>query len=141
MSQTFRTLHGLVDKGVKVDLGIPYELWDSPSAEVTQMKSQCETLVERHEKDIEDWYFNYQEKGEPLIKFLCEDNALKGKDAKCLYEIFVEKGDSGDADDEKAKTNDKKKTDDGGQKRRKTDAQDTEENVEDDDDTNERDEL
>lgn len=27
MSQTFKTLHGLVDKGVKVELGIPYELW------------------------------------------------------------------------------------------------------------------
>lgn len=40
MSETFRTLHGLVDKGVKVDLGIPYELWDKPSAEVTNMKTQ-----------------------------------------------------------------------------------------------------
>lgn len=40
MSQTFQTLHGLVDKGVKVELGIPYELWDKPSVEVTNMKSQ-----------------------------------------------------------------------------------------------------
>ena len=40
MSTTFKTLHGLVDKGVKVDLGIPYDLWDKPSAEVTQMKTQ-----------------------------------------------------------------------------------------------------
>ncbi|KPM03870.1 canopy-like protein, partial [Sarcoptes scabiei] len=31
MSTTFQTLHGLVDKGVKVDLGIPYDLWDKPS--------------------------------------------------------------------------------------------------------------
>lgn len=93
MSQTFRTLHGLVDKGVKVDLGIPYELWDTPSAEVTQMKAQCEVLAERHERDIEDWYFNHQEKNLPLIKFLCEDNALKGKDASCLTEVFVAKDD------------------------------------------------
>ena len=35
-----QTLHGLVDKGVKVDLGIPYDMWDEPSAEVTIMKSQ-----------------------------------------------------------------------------------------------------
>jgi protein canopy 3/4 len=28
------------DKGVKVDLGIPYELWDKPPAEVTNMKTQ-----------------------------------------------------------------------------------------------------
>lgn len=40
MSQTFQTLHGLVDKGVKVELGIPYELWDKPSVEITNMKTQ-----------------------------------------------------------------------------------------------------
>lgn len=40
MSQTFQALHGLVDKGVKVELGIPYELWDKPSAEITNMKTQ-----------------------------------------------------------------------------------------------------
>lgn len=114
MSQTFRTLHGLVDKGVKVDLGIPYELWDTPSAEVTQMKSQCETLLERHEKDIEDWYFNHQENGEPLIKFLCEENALKGKDSNCLNEIFVEKGDTGDDDESDKKIKRKR-----GEKRQK----------------------
>lgn len=44
MSQTFQTLHGLVDKGVKVELGIPYELWDKPSAEITNMKVQVDTL-------------------------------------------------------------------------------------------------
>ncbi|KAL3274367.1 hypothetical protein HHI36_015765 [Cryptolaemus montrouzieri] len=44
MSETFQTLHGLVDKGVKVELGIPYELWDKPSAEVTNMKTQCESF-------------------------------------------------------------------------------------------------
>lgn len=140
MSQTFRTLHGLVDKGVKVDLGIPYELWDTPSAEVTQMKAQCETLAERHEKDIEDWYFNHQEKGEPLIKFLCEDNALKGKDAKCLYEVFTDKGD----DEEKpAKKEKKSKRDDDGKKHRKGDVEEEEDydEVEDDEDTTEKDEL
>lgn len=48
MSTTFKTLHGLVDKGVKVDLGIPLELWDKPSAEVTNMKtqvSQCDLFI------------------------------------------------------------------------------------------------
>lgn len=96
MSQTFRTLHGLVDKGVKVDLGIPYELWDSPSAEVTQMKAQCEILLERHERDIEKWYFDHQDNGEPLIDFLCQNNVLKGKDAKCLAEIPKEDKDEED---------------------------------------------
>lgn len=40
MSTTFQTLHGLVNKGVKVDLGIPYDLWDKPSAEITNLKTQ-----------------------------------------------------------------------------------------------------
>ena len=34
----FRTLEGLVSKGVKVDIGIPHELWDKPSAEITQVR-------------------------------------------------------------------------------------------------------
>ena len=44
-SETFRTLEGLVAKGVKVDIGIPHELWNKPSAEVTQLKTQCEQLL------------------------------------------------------------------------------------------------
>lgn len=28
------------NKGVKVELGIPYELWDKPSVEITNMKTQ-----------------------------------------------------------------------------------------------------
>ncbi|XP_053658347.1 protein canopy homolog 4 [Anopheles marshallii] len=85
MSQTFQTLHGLVDKGVKVDLGIPYELWDKPSAEITQMKTQCETLIEGYEDVIEKWYFEKQEQ-KPLIEYLCVDHVLKNKNHKCLYE-------------------------------------------------------
>ena len=49
-----------MSKGVKVDLGIPQELWDKPSAEITQLKTQCEALLENYEEDIEDWYFNNQ---------------------------------------------------------------------------------
>uniref|UniRef100_A0A182RW54 DUF3456 domain-containing protein n=1 Tax=Anopheles funestus TaxID=62324 RepID=A0A182RW54_ANOFN len=85
MSQTFQTLHGLVDKGVKVDLGIPYELWDKPSAEITQMKTQCETLIEGYEDVIEKWYFEKQEQ-KPLIEYLCVDHVLKNKNHQCLYE-------------------------------------------------------
>lgn len=39
-SQTMTTLKNLVHKGVKVDLGMPFELWDEPSVEVTDMKKQ-----------------------------------------------------------------------------------------------------
>ncbi|CAG9804030.1 unnamed protein product [Chironomus riparius] len=90
MSETFQTLHGLVNKGVKVELGIPFELWDKPSAEVTQLKTQCEMLVERHENDIEDWYFKFQSEG-PLIDYLCRDRVLAKKDAECLYEVLKPK--------------------------------------------------
>lgn len=81
-STTFRTLHGLVAKGVKVDLGIPYELWDSPSAEVTHLKNQCEALVEQYEADIERWYFGSQQ--QPLSAYLCRDRVLRKGDAECL---------------------------------------------------------
>lgn len=53
------------------------------------MKSQCESLLEQHENVIENWYFKHQEEV-PLIKYFCEDRALKGKDTKCLYETLDE---------------------------------------------------
>jgi len=61
-------IYGYRDKGVKVDLGIPYELWDKPSVEITTLKTQCEGLLEYHETDIEDWYYKYQGKI-PLIRY------------------------------------------------------------------------
>ncbi|XP_038209250.1 protein canopy homolog 4-like [Zerene cesonia] len=96
MSQTFKTLHGLVDKGVKVDLGIPLELWDKPSAEITHMKTQCESLLEENEEVIEDWYWKHQ--GEIDLKIhLCTKHALKNTDDSCLFEELKEKGDKGKA--------------------------------------------
>ena len=47
---------------MKVDLGIPYDLWDKPSAEITTLKAQCEDLIENYESDIEEWYYNSQGK-------------------------------------------------------------------------------
>ncbi|GFT17602.1 protein canopy homolog 4 [Trichonephila clavipes] len=87
MSTTFKVLHGLVEKGVKVELGIPEELWDKPSAEVTNLKMKCENLLEKYEADIEDWYFNHQEV--PLKQFLCIDKALQKGDTECLDETFA----------------------------------------------------
>jgi len=103
MSQTFKTLHGLVDKGVKVELGIPYELWDKPSVEITTLKSQCEDLLENHESDIEEWYHNLQGKT-PLTRYLCSERALKEDDDSCLKE----KGDTGSSTKEKPKGKKKK---------------------------------
>lgn len=81
-SSTFNTLDKLVDKGVKVDLGIPKELWDSPSAEITQLKQQCEDLVQKHDEIVEQWYWG--DRKVPLIDYLCRDRVLKNEDSTCL---------------------------------------------------------
>lgn len=49
MSETFSTLHGLVNKGVNVVMDIPYELWNETSAEVADLKKQV------HKADSHDW--------------------------------------------------------------------------------------
>ena len=35
-------------------------MWDDTSAEVQQLKRQCEKMLEDSEEDIEKWYYNYQ---------------------------------------------------------------------------------
>ncbi|XP_028845122.1 protein canopy 4 [Denticeps clupeoides] len=90
-SQTMATLKNLVHKGVKVELGLPYELWDEPSVEVSDMKRQCETMLEEYEEVVEDWYFHHQE--EKLEQFLCEAHVLRSSEKECLKEVW--KGDTG----------------------------------------------
>ncbi|KAL0970284.1 hypothetical protein UPYG_G00239850 [Umbra pygmaea] len=90
-SQTMATLKNLVHKGVNVELGLPYELWDEPSVEVSDMKKQCETMLEQYEDVVEDWYFNHQE--ERLERFLCETHILNSSEQGCLQEVW--KGDLG----------------------------------------------
>lgn len=82
ISTTFKTLHQLVDKGVKVDLGIPYELWDSPSAEITALKQQCEDYLEKYQDMIEEWYWS--ERKQPLLQYLCKERILKEDNQSCL---------------------------------------------------------
>jgi len=90
-SETFGTLEGLVAKGVKVDIGIPHELWDKPSAEVTQLKAQCETLLERHDEDIEEWYFEKQ--GQISFEdYVCRGKALRKGEDSCLEDVIEVKG-------------------------------------------------
>ncbi|KAL7638641.1 UNVERIFIED_CONTAM: hypothetical protein RMT77_011213 [Armadillidium vulgare] len=93
MSQTFKTLHGLVNKGVKVELGIPMELWDEPSAEVGQLKTQCEQFLEDHEELINNWYFGDQHSS--LQSHVCESIL---KDKKCLSEPYGEEISSSDSE-------------------------------------------
>ena len=39
-SATFKTLNDLKKRGVKVDLGFPDEMWDTPDAEVVRLKTK-----------------------------------------------------------------------------------------------------
>ncbi|XP_077357433.1 protein canopy homolog 3 [Festucalex cinctus] len=89
MSETFSTLHGLVNKGVNVVMDIPYELWNETSAEVSDLKKRCDVLVEQYEDVIEDWYKGSQE--EDLTTYLCEKHVLKGQDTACLKEEWTPK--------------------------------------------------
>lgn len=82
MSSTFKTLHQLVDRGVKVDLGIPLELWDSPSAEITALKQQCEDYLEKHDEVIEQWYWGNRE--QKLQQYLCRQRVLHKDQQSCL---------------------------------------------------------
>ncbi|XP_069026018.1 protein canopy 4 [Embiotoca jacksoni] len=85
-SQTMTTLKNLVQKGVKVDLGMPFELWDEPSVEVSTMKKQCETMLELYEEVVEDWYFHHQD--QRLENFLCEKHVLRTSERECLKEVW-----------------------------------------------------
>ncbi|CAN9509336.1 unnamed protein product [Ophioblennius macclurei] len=111
MSETFSTLHGLVNKGVNVVMDIPYELWNETSAEVADLKKQCDVMVEQYEDVIEDWYKGSQE--EDLTTYLCEKHVLKGRDQACLSEAWSgrKKGDQAALaeDKKKKKTTTKKK--------------------------------
>nr|XP_046237506.1 protein canopy 4 [Scatophagus argus] len=93
-SQTMTTLKNLVHKGVKVDLGMPYELWDEPSVEVSDMKKQCETMLEQYEDVVEDWYFHHQD--QRLENFLCQKHVLKASERECINEVW--KGDVGESE-------------------------------------------
>ncbi|XP_030194397.1 protein canopy homolog 3 [Gadus morhua] len=105
MSETFSTLHGLVNKGVQVVMDIPYELWNETSAEVADLKKQCDVMVERYEDVIEDWYKGTQE--EDLTTYLCEKHVLQEQDRACLAEEWKpeKKGDPAALAEDKKRKN------------------------------------
>lgn len=71
------------NKGVKVELGIPYELWDAPNAEIGQMTRECYSIVEDHEEDIEEWYWGDQKRA--VIDYLCKDHVLNGNEQGTIW--------------------------------------------------------
>ncbi|KAL4827375.1 hypothetical protein H8958_021998 [Nasalis larvatus] len=121
-SQTMATLKGLVQKGVKVDLGIPLELWDEPSVEVTYLKKQCETMLEEFEDVVGDWYFHHQE--QPLQNFLCEGHVLPAAETACLQETWTGKeitdGEEKTEGEEEQEEEEEEEEEEGGDKMTKT---------------------
>ncbi|GAU99335.1 hypothetical protein RvY_10355 [Ramazzottius varieornatus] len=82
-SETLSTLQGLRGRGVKVDIGMPWEVVEKqPNKEIASLKRQCEALAEEYEDDLSAWYFQHQE--EPLVDYFCRNTVLKGKDQTCL---------------------------------------------------------
>ncbi|EFO28377.1 hypothetical protein LOAG_00109 [Loa loa] len=81
-SSTMKALNELRSKGVKVELGMPYEMWDAPSVEVITLKQNCEILLERYENDLEQWY-NIRDR--PLLEeYLCKKRILKPTERDCM---------------------------------------------------------
>ncbi|XP_033120471.1 protein canopy homolog 4-like isoform X1 [Anneissia japonica] len=89
--ETMQTLKDLRNKGVKVDLGIPDDMWDIPSAPVYKMKQYCDTLIETYEQLIEEWYFDEPSDRKDLTTLLCIDNYLPKGDDECLKEVWTGK--------------------------------------------------
>jgi len=86
ISETMSTLEALRMKGVKVELGIPEDLWNSTSAETSKLKRQCDKLLEEAEDIIEEWYFG-DEKPD-ILDYLCRKRLLKDDtDKGCLDEF------------------------------------------------------
>jgi hypothetical protein len=49
-------------KCFQVELGIPIELWDSPSVETSLLKQHCDWLNEEFEDVILDWFHSERSK-------------------------------------------------------------------------------
>lgn len=85
--QTFEVLKELLDRGVDVKTDVPYQLWDSPSAEITLLQKSCLIILEEYEEVIEDWFYHHQLE-EPFDIFLCSKHMLKGLPSDCLKETL-----------------------------------------------------
>jgi len=85
MSETMTTLNNLRLKGVKVELGIPEDLWNATSAETAKLKRQCDKVLEETEELIEQWYFGAEPRPD-ILNFLCRDSDLL-EDPQCLDEF------------------------------------------------------
>lgn len=40
---------------LQVELGMPYEMWDEPSAEIVELRQHCELIVAEYEDELTEW--------------------------------------------------------------------------------------
>uniref|UniRef100_A0AC35UGJ2 DUF3456 domain-containing protein n=1 Tax=Rhabditophanes sp. KR3021 TaxID=114890 RepID=A0AC35UGJ2_9BILA len=70
-------LKSMRDKGVKINLEIPEELWDAPGIESSQLKLYCESILEEFEEAFIGSIYNNKD----LKKEICVDK-LKCNNSK-----------------------------------------------------------
>ncbi|VDN52591.1 unnamed protein product [Dracunculus medinensis] len=86
-SSTAKAINKLRKRGVKVELGMPDEMWDNPPVEIVSLKQQCESMLENYEDDVAAWY-NVKPKISSQ-EYLCENRILHGDELSCLKESKV----------------------------------------------------
>ncbi|PIC21605.1 hypothetical protein B9Z55_026379 [Caenorhabditis nigoni] len=89
-SKTMETLKEMRNKGVKVELGMPYEMWDQPPAEIIALRQGCESILEDYEDLIEEWFLQKLHL-KHLLNQLCSQNYIKRGDRSCYADIVEEK--------------------------------------------------
>ncbi|KAJ1370922.1 hypothetical protein KIN20_032748 [Parelaphostrongylus tenuis] len=81
-TDTMKALNDLRNRGVEVNLGIPYEMWQRPSAEITILKQECERILALNEDFLEEWFLT--ESNDPLEVLLCRKRILRTGEDDCL---------------------------------------------------------
>ena len=57
--------------------------------QVTQLKTQCESLLEKHEEDIEDWYFEKQDQVKSISLQSCGKQLILNSIAGVIRRICL----------------------------------------------------
>uniref|UniRef100_A0A0K0D0J4 DUF3456 domain-containing protein n=1 Tax=Angiostrongylus cantonensis TaxID=6313 RepID=A0A0K0D0J4_ANGCA len=85
-SDTMKALKDLKSKGVEVNLGMPYEMWQLPSAEITVLKQDCERILALHEDFLEEWFLT--KSNDPLEVLLCRRRFLRTGEDDCIFNEY-----------------------------------------------------
>ncbi|CAI4223677.1 unnamed protein product [Auanema sp. JU1783] len=83
-SETMQVLKKLRSQGVKVDLGLPEDMWDAVGVEVQLLKQRCELIIAEYEDEIVEWFLS--DRNISFEDFLCRQRFLEDRraDMSCL---------------------------------------------------------